>query len=71
MDDPEQFDAYVRLALARYGLEADDVDLAVMRVAEDVYGPARNALLLADLTGVPPEHDLDPARAPEPRADAT
>ena len=35
-----------------------------MRVAEDVYGPEREALLAADLSHVPYEHDLDPSRAP-------
>ena len=64
MDAAEQFDTYVRLALDRYGIAVDDVDLAVMRVAEHVYGPARDALLAADLSDVAPEHDFDPSRAP-------
>jgi hypothetical protein len=65
----EQFDTFVRLSLGRYGIEVDDVDLAVMRVAEQTYGPGRDALMAADLSGVPPEHDLDPSRAPSaPRA---
>jgi hypothetical protein len=64
MADPDQFDAYVRLALARYGIAVDDVDLAVMRAAEEVYGPSRDAMMAADLSDVPPEHDLDPSRAP-------
>jgi hypothetical protein len=37
-----------------------------MRVAEQVYGPGRDALLAADLSDVPPEHDFDPSRAPSP-----
>ncbi len=64
MDGGEQFDAVVRLTLGRYGIPVDEVDLAVMRVAERVYGPGRDALLAADLSGVPPEHGLDPSRAP-------
>jgi hypothetical protein len=64
MEDPQQFDTHVRLALARYGIAVDDVELAVMRAAEDVYGPPRDAMLGADLSAVPPEHDLDPSRAP-------
>ena len=28
------------MALAQLGIEVDDVDLAVMRVAESVYGPS-------------------------------
>jgi hypothetical protein len=69
MDADEQFETYVRLALGRYGIAVDEVDLAVMRVAEQVYGPPRDALLAADLSGIAPEHDFDPSRAPTgPRA---
>lgn len=64
MDAAEQFDTYVRLALARYGITVDEVDLAVMRAAEQVYGPPLGALLAADLSDVAPEHDFDPSRAP-------
>ena len=69
MDADEQFETYVRLALGRYGIAVDEVDLAVMRVAEQVYGPPRDALLAADLSNIAPEHDFDPSRAPTgPRA---
>jgi hypothetical protein len=64
MDAAEQFDAYVRLALARHGIAVDEVDLAVMRAADEVYGPPLDALLAADLSDVAPEHDFDPSRAP-------
>jgi hypothetical protein len=64
MEDPERFDNFVRIALARYGIAVDDADLAVMRAAESVYGPPRDAMLAADLSEIPPEHDLDPSRAP-------
>jgi hypothetical protein len=67
MDVDEQFDTLVRLSLGRYGIEVDEVDLAVMRAAERVYGPGRDALMAADLSDVPPEHDLDLSRAPTPR----
>lgn len=68
MDAAEQFDTYVRLALARYGITVDEVDLAVMRAAEQVYGPPLDALLAADLSDVAPEHDFDPSRAPSEAA---
>lgn len=64
MRDPDQFDAFVHSGLAQYGLEVDDVELHVIRAAEHAYGPLRDALLGADLSGVPPELGLDPARAP-------
>lgn len=62
--DREGFQEYARVALSRAGIEVDEVDLAVMSVAEAVYGPEREALLAADLSHVPYEHDLDPSRAP-------
>jgi hypothetical protein len=68
MDAGDQFDTLARLTLGRYGIPVDDVDLAVMRVAERVYGPGRDALLAADLSDVAPEHDFDPSRAPSPAA---
>jgi hypothetical protein len=61
----DQFATYVRAALARSGVEADDTDIAVIRVADAVYGPDREALMSADLSGVPVEHDLDPSRPPD------
>jgi hypothetical protein len=64
MDDAEQFDSFVRVTLGRYGIAVDEVDLAVMRAAEATYGPGREALIAADLSRIPPEHDLDPSRAP-------
>jgi hypothetical protein len=64
MEASDQFDTYVRLSLGRYGIPVDDIDLAVMRVAERVYGPGRDALLAADLSGIEPEHGLDPSQPP-------
>lgn len=60
----DEFAAFVRLALARAGVETDDTDLAVIRVADSVYGPDRQALMSADLSAAPVEHDLDPSRPP-------
>ena len=64
MQDPDQFEAFVRAGLAQYGLEADEIELAVMRAAEAAYGPERDALMAADLSDVPPEIGMDPSRAP-------
>jgi hypothetical protein len=60
----DQFATFVRLSLARSGVETDDIDLAVIRVADAVYGPDREALMSADLSAGPVEHDLDPSRPP-------
>jgi hypothetical protein len=72
--DPGQVDSclvdaleqYVRSGLELAGEVADDVDLAVIRAADAVYGPDLAALDAADLSDVMPEPDLDPARAPRP-----
>jgi hypothetical protein len=63
MDTLEQ---YVRAGLELAGDPPDDTDLAVIRAADNVYGPAMRALDAADLSDVLPEPDLDPARAPRP-----
>jgi hypothetical protein len=64
MQDEHQFEQFVRAGLAQYGLGADDVELQVMKAAERMYGPLRDALLASDLSDVPPEVALDPSRAP-------
>ena len=59
----DQFEAFVRGARAgRRGGGRDR--LAVIGVADAVYGPDREALMAADLSGAPLEHDLDPSRPP-------
>jgi len=60
----DQFASYVRAVLARAGIEADETDIAVIRVADSVYGPDRETLMSADLSQFPVEHDLDPSRPP-------
>ncbi len=60
------FDAFVPAGLASLGIEADEVDLAVMRAMHDLYWPAIAGMLDLDLSGVEPERDADMSRAPEP-----
>jgi hypothetical protein len=64
MLDQEQFDHLVRLALAQYGVEVDDVELRVIQAFDQVYGSHRDALVAADLSDVEPELGLDPSRSP-------
>jgi hypothetical protein len=64
MQDRDQFDTFVRSGLAQYGVEVDEVELQVIRAAEQTYGPPRDALLAADLSDIPPEVGLDPSRPP-------
>jgi hypothetical protein len=67
MDGSTSFDDFVPAGLTSLGIEADEVDLAVMRAAHELYWPAIGALLAADLTAVAPEPRADMSRAPEPR----
>jgi hypothetical protein len=60
----DAFERYVRAGLELAGEPVDEVDLAVMRAADAVYGPGMRALAAADLSAAMPEHDLDPSRAP-------
>ena len=60
----EDFDRLVRLALGQYGAEVSDAELSVIRAFEQVYGPDRDALLAADLSGIEPELGLDPSSPP-------
>lgn len=57
----------MRAGLQVLGYEVDDAELAVMRVADGVYGPQLRALIAADLTTVWAEPDMDPGRAPSAR----
>jgi hypothetical protein len=64
MAEQDTFETWVRTSLAHYGFEVDETDIAIMRLVDQAYGPARDALLAADLSRVPPEHGLDPSRSP-------
>ena len=72
--DPGQVDScpvdvlerYVQAGLELSGDTMDEIDIAVIRAADAVYGPALAALDATDLTAVLPEPDLDPARPPRP-----
>jgi hypothetical protein len=60
----DAFERFVRAGLELNGETVDDVDIAVIRAADAVYGPGMRALADADLRDVLPEVDLDPGRAP-------
>jgi hypothetical protein len=62
----DPFDTYVRTGLERFGLVPDDVDLAVIRATDSIYGPQIEALMQADLAHVADEPEQDLSRPPEP-----
>jgi hypothetical protein len=58
------FAAMARATLARLGVEADDVQLAVMAAADGLYAPLIRALMEADLGAVAEETSPDMSRPP-------
>jgi hypothetical protein len=67
----DTFEQHVRAGLELLGYDVDESELAIMRVADGVYGQQLRALIDADLRSVPVEPDLDPGRAPSERYPAT
>jgi len=63
----DAFEQHVRAGLELLGYDVDESELAIMRVAEGVYGSKLRALAEADLRHVRVEPDLDPGRAPSGR----
>jgi hypothetical protein len=64
MADPNGADDFIPAGLASLGIEADDVDRAVMAATHQVFWPAIRELLSLDTTGVEPERCPDLSRAP-------
>ncbi len=60
----DAFEQFVRSGMELNGAAVDETDVAIMRVADSVYGSRVRALLGVDLHDVKPELDFDPAREP-------
>jgi len=60
----DPFEAFARAGIELAGMQVDEIDLAVMRAANDSYGPALAALDAADLREIRTEPDMDPSRPP-------
>ena len=60
----DTFEQFVRAGMELAGDEVDDTDIAIMRIADEVYGSQIRSLLGEDLREVKPELDFDPSRAP-------
>lgn len=60
----DAFEQFVRAGMELAEQDVNDTDIAIMRVAEVVYGSQIRALMNEDLREVKPELDFDPARAP-------
>lgn len=64
MDSSPSADAFVPAGLASYGIEADEIELAVLGAIHQLFWPPILELLETDLGDAEPERDLDLSRAP-------
>lgn len=64
MDPQTALQSYLDGALETFGIEADDVERAVMSGVWHVYEEGLNRLMEADLSEVEIERDLDLSRPP-------
>lgn len=60
----DTFEQFVRAGMELAEEDVNDTDIAIMRVADEVYGSQIRSLLAEDLREVKPELDFDPSRAP-------
>jgi hypothetical protein len=58
------FEDYLEGALKTYGIEADEIERAVMAGVWELYEPGMNALSEADLSAVEPERSPDLSKPP-------
>lgn len=55
---------FIPTALAAYGIEADEIELAVIRAAHQTFWPPILELLELDTSQIPVEREPDLSRAP-------
>jgi hypothetical protein len=65
MDDTSPADQFIPAGLAALGIEADEIDLAVMGAVHELLWPPLLELLAFDTHAVEPERRADLSRAPE------
>jgi hypothetical protein len=65
MEASEQADQFIAAGLASLGIEADEIELAVMGAAHQIFWPPILDLLAIDLGDLAPEPGADLSRAPE------
>jgi hypothetical protein len=64
METSDRADDFIPAGLASLGIEADEVDMAVMRAAHQMFWPGILGLISMDLGGVTPERNPDLSKAP-------
>jgi hypothetical protein len=65
MDDSNRAADFVPAGLASLGIEADEIELAVMGAAKELFWPPIVELLSLDTSAVLPDRCEDLSRAPE------
>lgn len=65
MEASNNADDFIPAALAAFGVEADEIELAVMGAAHEVFWPPILELLALDTGSVAPEPAPDLSRAPQ------
>ena len=67
MEASNQADDFIPAALASYGVEADEIELAVMQAAHETFWPPILELLEFDTSAVASERDPDLSQPPRNR----
>jgi hypothetical protein len=67
MEASNSADDFIPAALVAFGVEADEIELAVMHAAHAMFWPPILELLSLDTSGVAPEPAPDLAQAPPRR----
>ena len=67
MEASKSPDDFIPAALAAFGVEADEIELAVMHAAHEVFWPPILELLALDTGGVAPEPAPDLSQLPPRR----
>jgi len=65
MESADLAEQFIPAGLASLGIEADEIDLAVMSAAHQMFWPSIRDLLSLDLAQLEPEPNPDLSRAPE------
>jgi hypothetical protein len=67
MEASNNADDFIPTGLAAYGIEADEIELAVISAAHQLFWPPILELLERDTSGVPTERAPDLSKAPPSR----
>jgi hypothetical protein len=67
MEASNSADDFIPAALSAFGVEADEIELAVMGAAHETFWPPILELLALDTSSVAAEPDPDLSQAPTPR----